>query len=204
MKKILCYGDSNTFGFNPLNGSRYEQNERWSGILKQNLSANFEVIEEGMNNRTGFVNNPDGIIFSSQKHFPSIINKYDKIDILILAIGTNDMQFLYDFEIESAEEGLKTLINIAKTKTKQIILIPPVKLDNRILNGYFRIQFDEKSIEKSLRIGEIYNKTAEDTGCKIFDINEFAKPSDIDGLHYTPETHKLIAQNLEKFISTMA
>ena len=34
MKKILCYGDSNTFGFNPENGKRFDNLTRWSGILK--------------------------------------------------------------------------------------------------------------------------------------------------------------------------
>lgn len=38
MKKILCYGDSNTFGYNPANGLRFDENNRWSGILKSTLA----------------------------------------------------------------------------------------------------------------------------------------------------------------------
>ena len=38
MKKILCYGDSNTYGFIPETGARYSEHERWSGILKELLS----------------------------------------------------------------------------------------------------------------------------------------------------------------------
>ena len=38
MKKILCYGDSNTFGFNPTDLTRYNEDQRWSGILKNKLA----------------------------------------------------------------------------------------------------------------------------------------------------------------------
>ena len=61
MKKILCFGDSNTFGFNPETGGRFDKNSRWSGILSQIFADNYEVIEDGMNNRTGFFRNPEGL-----------------------------------------------------------------------------------------------------------------------------------------------
>ena len=198
MKKILCYGDSNTYGFNPSDFGRYTEDERWSGILKQKLASKFDIIEEGMNNRTGFVDNPAGFEYSAQKHFPVLIESFDKIDIVILSVGTNDLQFLFDLELEDVKEKLENLINIAKTKTGKIILIPSVILDKRILNGFFKSQFDEKSIAKSLKMGKIYRTVAKETGCEIFDINEFAKPSDTDGLHYSKDSHKVIADTLIK------
>lgn len=41
---IICYGDSNTYGYDPqLGGSgRYEENSRWTGILKQQLEEKLE------------------------------------------------------------------------------------------------------------------------------------------------------------------
>ena len=48
MKKILCYGDSNTFGFNPEDGSRFDENTRWTAILQKNLINDYEITEEGM------------------------------------------------------------------------------------------------------------------------------------------------------------
>lgn len=61
MKKILCYGDSNTFGYVPEDGSRYPKNIRWTGILGEYLGKDFEIIEQGMNNRTGFFKSLDGL-----------------------------------------------------------------------------------------------------------------------------------------------
>lgn len=200
MKKILCYGDSNTFGYKPNDGERYDKNTRWTGILQNKLGENFEIIEEGMCDRTGFVDNPKGFIFSAQKHFPELISTIDKVDTIILAIGTNDLQFLYDVDDETIENGLKTLINLAKEKSDEIILIPPVILDETILKGFFNFQFDKTSIEKSKNVGEIYKNLAKTMDCRILDFNEFVKPSDIDGLHYDENSHKLIAEKLALFI----
>ena len=202
MKKILCYGDSNTFGFKPDDNERYEKNSRWTGILQTKLGNDFEIIEEGMCDRTGFVDNPKGYLFSAQKHFPKLISDMNTVDIIILAVGTNDLQFQYDISNAVIEKGLTNLINLAKKKSNNIIIIPPVILDENILEGNFNYQFNEKSIEKSKHIGEIYKRLAKITACKIFDFNEFVKPSKIDGLHYDTNAHKLIAEKLYKYILT--
>ena len=199
MKKILCYGDSNVFGYAPKDGTRYDENTRWTGIL----SKYFDVIEEGCCNRTGFVNNPQGYLYSAQRHFPKLISKAAPVDILILAVGTNDLQFLYDTGFKEIERGLETLINLARGNAKEIILIPPVILDESVLKGAFVTQFDETSISKSKKVGRVYKKLAQIYGYKIFDINEFVKPSDLDGLHYDAEGHKLIAEKLKIFIDKL-
>ena len=196
MKKVLCYGDSNTFGFNPKDNSRYDENTRWTSVLQNLLGTDYEVINEGMCNRTGFVDNPDGFLFSGAKHFPKFISKYENIDILILWLGTNDLMFQYHVDFETVENGLKNLIELAQTKSKRIIIVPPVTLDETILKGYFSDRFDETSIKKSKEIILAYKKLAETYHCEYFDVNEFVKPSDIDGLHYDETSHKIIAKNI--------
>lgn len=200
MKTILCYGDSNTFGFNPKDNSRYDENTRWTSVLQNFLGQEYEVINEGMCNRTGFVDNPDGFLFSGAKHFPDFISKYENIDILILWLGTNDLMLQYHVDFETAENGLKNLIELAQTKAKRIIIVPPVKLDENILKGYFSDRFDETSIKKSKEIAIVYKKLTETYHCEYFDVNEFVKPSDYDGLHYDEISHKIIADNLSAII----
>ena len=47
--RILCIGDSNTWGYNPENGWRHEN--RWTKVLQKLMPEN-EIVEEGMNGRT--------------------------------------------------------------------------------------------------------------------------------------------------------
>ncbi len=204
MKKIICYGDSNTFGYNPKDGSRFDENIRWTSVLQKNLGDEYEVINEGMCDRTGFVNNPKGFLFSAPKHFPKFIAKFEKIDLLILWLGTNDLQFQYDISLKTVESGLEKLLKIAKEKAEQIILIPSVELSEKILCGEFNCQFDSESIKKSKSVGKIYKQIADLYCCKIFDVNKIVKPSDIDGLHYNGNSHKIIANNLSEIIPLMA
>ena len=196
--KIVCYGDSNTFGYNPKDGSRYNENVRWTSVLQKNLGNNYKVINEGMCDRTGFADNPNGFIFSGPKHFPFFINKSESIDYLILWIGTNDLMFKYNITLPTIENGLNNLIIMAQTKAKNIIIIPPVILSKSILKGSFNDRFDNTSIAKSKEVGEIYKRIANTYHCEFFDINEFAKPSDFDGLHFDINTHKIIADKFAK------
>ena len=200
MKKILCYGDSNTFGYNTLDGSRFDENTRWTTLLQSNLGSDYQIIEEGCCDRTGFVDNDKGFLFSAQRHFPKIISKMKDVDLLILWIGSNDLQFKYNISFHQINNGLEKLILTAKSKVKKIILIPPVILNENILKGYFKIQFDETSISKSKKAGKIYKKLAQIHHCEIFDVNEFVQPTLTDGLHYDENGYKIIANKLFDFI----
>lgn len=70
MKKILCFGDSNTYGFIPQSGLRYDINTRWTGILQTLCNNEFEITEAGCNNRTAFIDNPAGINQTGYKILP--------------------------------------------------------------------------------------------------------------------------------------
>lgn len=58
MKTILCYGDSNTWGYDPVTGGRLERDRRWPGVLRTQLGEGYLVIEEGLNGRTTVWDDP--------------------------------------------------------------------------------------------------------------------------------------------------
>ena len=200
MKKILCYGNSNTFGYNPCDASRYDTHTRWTAVLQNILGNEYKVIEEGMCDRTGIADNDKGFLFSAQRHFPKLMPKTKEVDILVLWIGTNDLQFKYNLSLEQIEKGLEKLIIIAQNYAKKIILIPSVELSDNILDGYFRCQFDSESVLKSKEMSKIYKKLRRIYNLEYFDINEFVRPSEADGLHYDTKGHTIIAQKLSEFL----
>lgn len=196
MKKILCFGDSNTFGYNPNNGSRYNENSRWTGILKNLCKNNYEIIEAGCNNRTAFSNNPDGIQFTGYKVLPEYLKKF--YDIIILAIGINDLQKFYNPTLEEFETGIENIIKKIRENNPNcdIIILSPSYITENILNSNFRFMFNQTSIEKSKQITSIYKKIANKYNCKFLDLNKIVTTSKIDGLHYEVEEHKKIAQSI--------
>ena len=200
MKKILCYGDSNTFGYNPCDASRYDTHTRWTALLQNILGNGYQIIEEGMCDRTGIADNDKGFLFSAQRHFPKCLSKTKEVDILVLWIGTNDLQFKYNLTLGQIEKGLEKLIIIAQNYAKKIILIPSVELSDNILDGYFRCQFDSESVLKSKEMSKIYKKLRRIYNLEYFDINKFVRPSEVDGLHYDADWHKIIAQKLSEFL----
>ena len=52
MKRILCYGDSNTWGTDDKTHNRLDEKTRFTKLLQKKLGKNFEVIEEGLRSRT--------------------------------------------------------------------------------------------------------------------------------------------------------
>lgn len=194
MKKVLCFGDSNTFGFIPESGKRYDKNTRWSGILTQLAAEKFEIIEAGCNNRTAFSDNPAGFEQTGYKVLPTLLKK--DLDCVILAIGVNDLQFFYNPTLEEIENGMRRLVDIVREQCPkaEIILVSPARLTDNIFNGYFRAMFDKISIEKSLHLSEIYESIAKEKNCRFADWDKIVTVSPKDGLHLEPDAHKKIAE----------
>ena len=172
MKKVLCFGDSNTFGFIPENGGRYDKNTRWPGILSSLGAQNFKIIEAGCNNRTAFSDNPAGVQQTGYKVLPTLLT--DDLACVILAIGINDLQKAYCAETNDIKNGISNLI--------------------KILKGYFSLLFDEISIAKCQNLSEIYSGIAQEENCDFLDLNRFVEVSALDGLHYEPQQHKKAAE----------
>lgn len=200
MKRILCFGDSNTYGYNPHNGSRYDKNTRWTGVLQKLAGENYKILEAGGNNRTAFSDNPDGIQFTGYKLLPEYLK--EKYETIILALGINDLQKFYNPTLEEFENNFKSFVSETVTKAHDsvIIILAPSHITQNILKSNFRFLFDEISIEKSKKITPIYEKIAKEYNCKLLDLNKLVNTSKIDGLHYEAEEHKKIAESVIKLI----
>ena len=201
MRKILCLGDSNTYGFNPENFTRYKNNERWSGILKSTLEEKqgFKIIEFGQNNRTCF-SNP-----AKELNGYLLLKEIIKPDItdIIFALGINDLQLQFKNNEKIFETELNKTISKIKSLNKNIdilILIPNI-INENILKSYFSSLFNRESIELSKQLPEIYKKISELNKCSTLNLNNFATTSAIDSLHYDINNHKIIAEHIIEFYS---
>ena len=51
-RRVLCYGDSNTYGYDPARDGRYGDDERYPMVLQNLLGDGWSVVEEGLPGRT--------------------------------------------------------------------------------------------------------------------------------------------------------
>jgi lysophospholipase L1-like esterase len=90
MKTILCFGDSNTWGFCPDGTGRFEWEARWPGILQRELWGYARVIEEGLNARTTVFDDPvEGVYVcrNGSRHLPLLLETHRPIDLVIISGG---------------------------------------------------------------------------------------------------------------------
>ena len=93
--RILCIGDSNTWGYMPGSGKRYEKEVRWTGRIAQALQQEYEVIEEGMNGRTtAFTDRIEPGTCALDYLYPCLISQFP-LDYIIVMLGTNDTKIRY-------------------------------------------------------------------------------------------------------------
>lgn len=48
LMNILCFGDSNTWGYKPDKTGRFDENTRWTALLQKKLGPEYHIIEEGL------------------------------------------------------------------------------------------------------------------------------------------------------------
>lgn len=194
MKKILCYGDSNTFGRRSDKG-RFSADERRTDLLQRSLWDEYKVINEWMNSRTLVGEDPRGRSgLNGRDSFIPTIEKHQPIDLLIRMLGTNQCKEQFNLSPETiailAEEHFFKFIAWENIPTIIIPIPPIVEVD--------ALDYEWASVKPPL-INETYKECAERYGFQFLDIYHKMKVWD-DGVHLTKETHKIIADALLSLI----
>ena len=206
-KTILCYGDSNTYGYIPETGMRYERDVRWTGRLQKLLGSDYVVIEEGCNGRTTVRDDPLDGWKNGLDYLKPCLNSHKPVDIVILMLGSNDLKETFHVSASEIAQGAGMLVDVIKefTALKQgfvpkIILVSPPQIGDKIADSPFYGAFYERAIEESKHFAEFYSKVAKDKDCIFIDAAEYIYPSEFDSLHLTKESHKILAEKFSECI----
>lgn len=205
MKTILCYGDSNTWGFVP--GSinfetfymeRFPREIRWTGIVQRKLGADYYVVEEGMNGRTTNVDSIELEGRNGKTFLPICLYSHAPLDLVILALGINDLQLQYNRSAQEIAAGSDELVKIITSSTfgpdmqsppKILLVSPPIPSHEKGFDGIF-----ENAIERAKQFDDYFSQIAEQNNCYYFNAARYITLSDIDGLHFDEEGHRLFAE----------
>ncbi|MDR2865445.1 MAG: SGNH/GDSL hydrolase family protein [Spirochaetaceae bacterium] len=211
MKSVLCFGDSNTWAYNPETGTRYPYEIRWTSVLQKALGDSWTIIPEGFNGRTTVFSDPFMPYRNGLEFFPAIIGSHYPLDILIIMLGTNDTKSVFDLPVHNITGGLEALIKAARGKAyginggdpKILIVSPAIITEGDQNKAVFDLRQFQGSAEKSIQFGAACKALAQKTLCSFFDASKIAFSSSIDGIHLTPESHKTLGLELAALIKRL-
>ena len=113
---ILCYGDSNTYGYRPDWKGRYPRDVRWTGRLQTLLGPEHYVIEDGLNGRACAVPDTHRAGRSALDALPVALECHMPLDWLILAFGTNDVKIEKTRTLSGAADAMEQLVRMVRQK----------------------------------------------------------------------------------------
>ncbi|WP_255575856.1 SGNH/GDSL hydrolase family protein [Duganella violaceipulchra] len=199
-KHVLCYGDSMSWGIIPGTRQRHPHDRRWTGILQQLLGDDIRVIEECLNGRTTVWNDPFRPGRNGKDLLLPILHSHAPIDLVIIFVGTNDLQAIYGVGAYESSLGAGVLVDIVQgcraepmLVAPQVLLLAPPRIGK--LGGTMVEKFHGAE-EKSSHFTRCYARIAEERGCSFIDAAEFIQPSDVDGVHLDELQHRQLAAAL--------
>lgn len=212
MTKIICYGDSNTYGYDPRMGGsgRYDESHRWPEVMAEALNTagkNVDVINAGFPGRTlSTVLYPD-YYGHGVDLFTTSMRGYVPFDWLFVMLGSNDC--LRPDSIERIVGRMSDLIDEAAasdwwTKAPQMLLMAPPQIGRELdvpadafLSGYCAT-LGETTLDgfakKSRKLRAAYRELAEKKNVRFFDAGEVAEAGQADYIHLTEESQRQLGQ----------
>lgn len=205
--RILCYGDSNTWGYNPVDATRY--NKRWTKELARLLPED-EIIEEGLNGRTFSSDDPEWPGRNGLDVLPVLLRTHRPLDLVIVMLGSNDLKKFFSMTEKKLVSALNITIDTIRNENlaipyavPSVLVVAPVLLgDSIITTSKWADVFNKNSLLLSRRTSELFRQVSNRRKTFFCDASEIAHPSDYDALHLDEENHLRLAEALAAEINT--
>lgn len=207
--KIVCFGDSNTYGFDPRLGSsgRYDSDERWTGILDE--IEGFSVVNEGLNGRCI----PDSR--SGFESLTSVLKKNQDADVFAILLGTNDLFMIRNITAERIADRMRgvfqnvpALRDFARKEGKHILIVSPTRPSEHVLfyemAGIPSGQTKESTAQVMARLPEAMKLCAGEFGADFVNAGEWDIPLSYDGIHFSEAGHRRFAEHMAEILEGLS
>ena len=189
MKKLILFGDSNTYGYDPRGflGGRYPEDVRWTTHVKEALKDSYEIVEEGMNGRM--------LPELGYGLFTTVIQGLSREDVFVMMLGTNDILLTNHPNVDATLQRLDSILSyVSKNCLATFILIAPPYIS--ALNQEMQLYHD-----CSVEMNEGYMKLAKAHNIKAIDAGSWNIEMGYDGVHFSIEGHKKFSEFLLKSLA---
>ena len=178
--RILCFGDSNTYGYDPRNffGERYQPEDRWVDLLAK--QTGHEILNAGTNGQE------IPRIASPLK----LLTEQPSVDLFVVMLGTNDL--LQGATAKEAAARMERFLTHQIPHCRKLLLLspPPMK------RGAW-VPTDEL-VKASLCLAEEYRLLANRLNIPFLDTRHWNIDLTFDGVHFTETGHHTFANHLSK------
>jgi lysophospholipase L1-like esterase len=210
MPTILCYGDSNTHGTAPMptleDVARFGPGERWPGVMRAALGPDWWVVEEGLPGRTTVLDDRiEGIYKNGLTALPPCLESHRPIDIVTIALGTNDLKMRFSMPPTDIATGAGILVETARNvlrrfgeQPKILLIAPPPILETGCLAAMFA-----GGAAKSQAFARHYAAMAKQLGVGFLDFGGRIKSSEIDGIHFDPPAHRVLGDAVAEAVRAL-
>ena len=207
-KNILCFGDSNTHGYNSKTGGRFDVNERWTKLLQKNLGDDYYIIEEGLSGRTTSFEDPVFEGLCGLKVIYPCMMSHEPLDLVIIMLGTNDTKDRFNANSFIIGKGLERLAqktidtHAAWRGAPNVLLIAPPPIHPDYAKTAVAGEMGDKCVERSRGLAKEFKDVADRLHCHFLDAGSIPgiEMYPYDWMHLSLESHKLLADELTKVI----
>lgn len=197
MQHILCFGDSNTWGFQ-CDGSRIDP--AWPGIFSRSLPAPVQLTVDALPGRTATSNGAElGLtpgLSALQAH------RQAGYDWLLLMLGTNELARCFGLSAREVADNVAELAAWALEQQvcRQLLLIAPPPIGR--LSKPWRPYFDGRQPLSHQLVTELETK-ARQLQCHFASAGEWVQMAEPDGLHLDAAGQKTLGRALAKRLAEL-
>ncbi|XCP84388.1 GDSL-type esterase/lipase family protein [Roseburia hominis] len=199
MKTILCYGDSNTWGYDAESDSRIPWDKRYPGILSRKLGAAYHVIEDGLCGRTTHYDSEEELFVNGLKGARLCAEIHSPLDYVVLMLGTNDCKDVYRAQIREIQEGARQIGHCFAQKGAQILLMAPPVMRYLKKSPFFK-EFGEGAGQKSSLLSAAYQELSRQEGWLFLNADDVVRPGEYDWIHLDEEGHRILAEKIYEIL----
>lgn len=199
-KTIVCFGDSNTWGYNAETGGRFDDTTRWTGLLSEGLGSSYRVIEEGLSGRTSVCEDPLFEGLSGLSYIYPCLMSHSPLDAVIIMLGTNDTKDRFGLTSYNIAQGIVRVAEKAKNslsgidgKSPEIIVIVPPPIGAEYIHTSIGQPMGQHCSEKSKELPDLLAALLEGTNIHFVDSRAHVSMNEIDYMHLNEEGHRNMA-----------
>ncbi len=208
--RILCFGDSLTWGYDPVTRTRIGEDKRWTGVLQSLLGDRCTVIEEAQNGRTIATDDPAEGEKNGLRYIIPCLESQSPLDLMILMLGVNDLKRKFAYtagdiagEMQIFLEKVQAYNHFHMNDRLKILLLAPPVIGVDAAGSWLEDVFGFEQAEKvSAEFSARYRQLAESFHCSFLDTAELVKVSPADGVHLDAENQTKLGKAIyEKLLA---